>query len=170
MKKRKKSSRMHGRKMGTHGGGARKKRRDSGHRGGKGMSGTGKRSDQKKTKIIKIHGHGYFGKKGHTSKSTIRNKNLKINLGDIQNNYSPGEINLTNYKILGNGELKNKFTIKAASASSSAIKKIEASGGKIILPNKEKTNLSASTQSVEQKKKEIDKNTSEKENNKEDND
>ena len=51
-KKRKKSSRMHGRKAGTHGWGARKKHKKSGHRGGKGMAGTGKRADQKKTLIL----------------------------------------------------------------------------------------------------------------------
>jgi len=37
-KKRTKTSRMHGRKMGTHGWGARKKHKKTGHRGGKGMS------------------------------------------------------------------------------------------------------------------------------------
>ena len=48
IKKGKKSVKMRGKKMGSHGGGARKKRKGSGHRGGKGMSGSGKRSDQKK--------------------------------------------------------------------------------------------------------------------------
>ena len=52
-KTRKKSSRMHGKGMGTHGGGARKKRKGSGHRGGKGMSGSGKRADHKKTLVTK---------------------------------------------------------------------------------------------------------------------
>jgi large subunit ribosomal protein L15 len=47
--KRRKVSRMHGRKMGTHGWGARKKHKKSGHRGGTGMAGTGKRGDQKTT-------------------------------------------------------------------------------------------------------------------------
>jgi large subunit ribosomal protein L15 len=60
IKKRKKSTRMHGRGMGTHGGGARKKRKGSGHRGGIGMAGTGKRADQKKTLILKLYGNNYF--------------------------------------------------------------------------------------------------------------
>ena len=54
MIKRKKVSRMHGRGMGTHGWGARKKHKKSGHRGGTGMSGTGKRADNKKTLITKL--------------------------------------------------------------------------------------------------------------------
>ena len=69
--KRKKSSRMNGRKMGTHGTGARKNNRESGNKGGKGMSGSGKRGDQKKTLITKLYGHDYFGKKGITSIGTI---------------------------------------------------------------------------------------------------
>ena len=77
--KRKKASRMHGKNMGTHGGGARKKRKGSGHRGGIGMSGTGKRADHKKTLITKLYGHGYFGKKGITSRGTKRDKQKKIN-------------------------------------------------------------------------------------------
>jgi len=74
IKKRKKSSRMHGRKMGTHGTGARKNKRKSGNRGGRGLAGTGKRADQKKTLITKLYGHGYFGKQGITSKKTEKDK------------------------------------------------------------------------------------------------
>lgn len=132
-KKRKKSSRMHGRKMGTHGGGARKKRKGSGHRGGKGMSGTGKRADHKKTLITKLYGHGYFGKQGITSKGTKRDKRDRINVGEIQTKYKPGEISLKTYKILGDGEIKDKFIITAREASNSAIEKIKAAGGDIIL-------------------------------------
>jgi len=56
-KKRTKSSRMQGRGRGTHGYGERKKHKKSGHRGGKGMSGSGKRSDQKKTLVNKLYGN-----------------------------------------------------------------------------------------------------------------
>lgn len=131
--KRKKSSRMHGRKMGTHGRGARKKAKGSGHRGGKGMAGSGKRADQKKTLITKLYGNAYFGKQGITSKGTKRDKRDRINVGEIQEKYKPGEINLSSYKILGDGEIKNKFIITAKEASSSAIKKVEKAGGKIIV-------------------------------------
>ena len=77
---------MHGRKMGTHGWGARKKHKKSGHRGGTGMAGTGKRADQKKTLVNKLYGNKYFGKQGITSKKTQRDKRDRINLQDIELN------------------------------------------------------------------------------------
>lgn len=146
-KKRKKSSRMHGKGMGTHGGGARKKRKGSGHRGGKGMAGTGKRADHKKTLVTKLYGNKYFGKQGITSKGTKRDKTKKINLQDIIINLEKYgkktkkgfEINLKNYKILGSSKIlpKEKLIIHAGDASKSAINKVKKSGGDIIL-NKRK--------------------------------
>lgn len=130
---RKKSTRMHGRNMGTHGTGARKNNRDSGNKGGKGMAGSGKRADHKKTLINKLYGHKYFGKQGITSKKTKRDKRKRINVGEIQEKYSAGEVNLKDYKILGKGEIKNKFTINAKEASKSAMEKVEKAGGKITL-------------------------------------
>jgi len=144
-KKRKKSSRMHGKGMGTHGWGARKKHKKSGHRGGKGMSGTGKRADHKKTLITKLYGNTYFGKKGITSKSTKKDKENRINLGDIESNIDKHikdtksgkiEINLSNYKILGTGEVKNKLIIKAKSASKKAFEKVKEKGGEILVKEK----------------------------------
>ncbi len=150
-KKRTKSSRMHGRKMGTHGWGARKKHKKSGHRGGKGMSGSGKRSDQKKTLVIKLYGNKYFGKQGITSKKTKKDKRDRINLQTIELNLETYikkglakkknngfEIDLNSYKILGTGEVINKLIIKAKEASKSAIEKVGKKGGEIILPKKEK--------------------------------
>jgi len=147
LKKRRKSSRMHGRGRGSHGRGERKKGRGSGHRGGKGMAGTGKRADQKKTLMTKLYGHNYFGKQGITSKGTKRDKRKRINLQQIELNLEKYakktkdgfEIDLGGYKILGTGELKNKLIIKAKEASKSAIDKVESKGGKIILGDKEKT-------------------------------
>ena len=118
--------------MGTCGTGARKKSQGSGHRGGKGMAGSGKRADQKKTLITKLYGHGYFGKQGITSRGTKRDKLDRINVGEIQNKYKPGEINLKSYKILGKGELKDKFIITCLGASKSAIEKVKKAGGEII--------------------------------------
>lgn len=139
--KRKKSTRMHGHNMGTHGGGARKKRKGSGHRGGKGMSGSGKRSDQKKTLVLKKYGHKYFGKQGVTSRKTKRDTRQRINLQDIESNLEKygkkvgdkWEIVLKKYKILGTGEVKNKLVIHAKEASKSAIEKVKAKGGEIIV-------------------------------------
>lgn len=142
--KRKKSSRDKGSK--TVRWGARKKHKKSGHRGGKGMAGSGKRADQKKTLITKLYGGKYFGKQGITSRGTQKDKKDTINLETIEtnlNNYvkkgiakktSKGyEINLNSYKILGKGDVENKLTINAREASESAIKKIKKAGGEIIV-------------------------------------
>jgi len=145
-KKRKRSTRMHGRGMGTHGYGARKKHKKSGHHGGAGMSGSGKRADHKKTLVLKLYGHKYFGKQGITSKKTQRDTRKRINLKEIEFNIEKYvkkgvakktkdgfEINLKDYKILGDGEVKNKLFITAMEASQSAIEKVKKSGGEIKL-------------------------------------
>ncbi len=132
--------------MGTHGWGARKKHKKSGHRGGKGMSGSGKRADHKKTLITKIYGGNYFGKKGETSKRTKKDKENRINLKNIEDHLEKygektakgWEINLKDYKILGKGGVKNKLIIKAKKASKSAIEKVKKVGGEIILPSEKK--------------------------------
>ena len=138
--KRKKSGRMHGRNMGTHGGGCRKNRKGSGHRGGVGMAGSGKRADHKKTLVLKLYGNEYFGRQGITSKKTARDKRKRINLWEIETNIKKfakktgdkWEINLSDYKILGDGEVKKKLIIKAKEASQSAIEKVKKAGGEII--------------------------------------
>ena len=142
LKKRRKSSRMHGRGMGSHGWGARKKHvGTSGHSGGKGMSGTGKVAGHKKTLVQKLYGHSYFGKQGITSKGTEKRKYHVINLRDLQKDIDSlkkkylknNVLEMENYKILGEGEVKEKLTIKCLGASESAKEKIEKAGGKIIL-------------------------------------
>lgn len=142
--KSKKSKKQQGRGMGTHGRGARKAGKDKGHKGGRGMAGSGKRADQHKTKIINIYGNDYFGKGGVTSRSTKKDKRDRINLFDIQNKYKPGEVNLEDYKILGSGEIKDKFTIKAKEASKSAIEKVEKARGKIVLSSEENSEKESS--------------------------
>jgi large subunit ribosomal protein L15 len=158
LKKRAKISRMRGRGMGTHGTGARKNKKKSGNKGGIGMSGSGKRADHKKTLVQKLYGHKYFGKSGVTSKGTKRDIRERINVGDIQLNIEKYvhqgrtpkdssneslqgakktkegyEVILKNYKILGTGNVKDKLNITCFEASASAIEKIEAAGGKIIV-------------------------------------
>ena len=148
--KRKKSSKYHGRGMGTHGGGARKKRKKSGHRGGCGMAGTGKRADHKKTLVTKLYGNKYFGKQGVTSRKTKRDKRKRINLQAIELNLETYlkkgiakktergfEINLSSYKILSSEkEIKKRLIIEAEDASKSAIESVKKNGGEIILPLK----------------------------------
>jgi large subunit ribosomal protein L15 len=143
--KRKKSGRMLGRGAGSYGWGARKKHKKAGHRGGVGMSGTGKRADQKKTLVIKLYGNDYFGKQGVTSRKTEKDKRKRIGLETLDKNIESygkkvgdkWEINLENYKILGNYDVKNKMIIKAKEASKGAIEKVKKAGGEIILPKEE---------------------------------
>ena len=129
-KKRKKSGRMRGTR--THGW-AMKKHKGSGNRGGKGFAGTGKRADQKKSLVIKLYGNNYFGKQGITSKRTAKKRRKLINLKTIAEKYKPGEIDLKGYKILGDGEIKGKYFIKAKAASQAAIEKVKKEHGDIIL-------------------------------------
>lgn len=141
IKKRRKSSRMHGKGMGSNSRGSRKRGRGKGNHGGKGMAGTGKRADHKKTLMTKLYGNDYFGKQGVTSRGTKRDTRKRINLKDIQKNlhkYGKKEgdkfsVNLPEYKILGDGEVKIKMIIKAKEASESAIEKVKKAGGEIIL-------------------------------------
>ena len=140
IKKTKKAKKMRGKGMGTHGWGARKKHMGSGHRGGFGMAGTGKRADHKKNLVEKKFGR-YFGKQGYTSKSTKRKSNLVMNLDYIQKNlesltkkFAEKDIlNLKEYKILGTGEIKDKVKINARAASKTAIEKLKKVGGEITI-------------------------------------
>lgn len=142
--KRKKSSRIHGKNMGTAGTGARKNKRGSGNRGGIGMSGTGKRADHKKTLVQKLHGHGYFGKQGITSKRSKRDIRQRINVGEIQSNLERFakkkgdgfEVSMPTYKILGAGEVKDKLFITCMEISESAKAKVEAANGTVTLKEK----------------------------------
>ena len=142
--KRKKATRYHGRKMGTCGKGSRTRARKSGSKGGTGMAGSGKRADHKKTLVTKLYGNAYFGKQGMTSKGTKRDNRKRINLIQIElniDNYIKKglakiskegfDVDLSDYKILREGEIKHKFFIKASEASQSAMKKVEKAGGKI---------------------------------------
>ena len=155
---------MHGRKMGTHGTGARKNKRDTGNKGGKGMSGSGKRADHKKTLVTKLYGHGYFGKKGITSIGTKRDKRQRISLSTIVNNLDSlgkktakgWEISLPKAKILNvkDFEVKEKLIITAMEASKGAIESVKKAGGDIILPVKAKKEEGKKSESSETEDKE----------------
>lgn len=134
LKKRRRSGRRRGSRM--HGYSA-KKHRGKGTRGGKGISGRGKRGAQKKTYVLRYFGKDYYGKEGLKTRKT---KLKEINLRDIEKNLEKygkkgkdgWEINLPDYKILGEGEVKEKLIIKAAKFSNKAREKIEKAGGKIV--------------------------------------
>src|SRR3989344_5407367 len=102
-KKRKKSSRFRG--THTHGRGFKKKARGSGHRGGVGMAGTGKRGDQKKSKVLNLFGNKYFGKVRPLAKKSSKKLEV-INLRELSEKYgNKKEIKLLGYKILGKGDI-----------------------------------------------------------------
>lgn len=138
VKKRIKSSRFRG--SHTHARGFKKKARGSGHRGGVGMAGTGKRADQKKTLVINLYGNKYFGKDKTLRRGSIALKPQAINLKEIALNTAKyergGKIDLSGYKILGEGEPTGKWLITAHSASQSAIEKVKKAGGEITVKEK----------------------------------
>ena len=155
-KKRKKTTRFRGYR--SHSRGFKKKARGSGHRGGVGMAGTGKRGDARKTLIINLFGNDYFGK----DKALRRgNKPIKLQVIDVQrisenitsfveqgkakDNKGTYELNLKGYKILGDGDIKIKAVIQASAASQSAMDKVKSAGGQIIVairPGKKESNAS----------------------------
>lgn len=131
--KRKKSSRYRGSQTARRG--HRKRTKGSGNKGGVGLAGTGKRGDQKKTMVINWTGGGntYFGKDKTLRAGRKPVKLEVINLNDIVKRYDiKKEINLEGYKVLGEGEVKEKLTVKASAFSESAKEKIEKAGGKAV--------------------------------------
>jgi len=150
MVKRDRRSRLRGRR--TCGRGSRKKGRGSGQRGGVGMAGSGKKAGQKIIYLLKYFPEGYLGKRGFTGMNRkLGTKPEALNLEDISRRLaefekkgivkktSEGkELNLEGFKVLGNGELKEKLIIHAAGFSKSAKDKIESAGGKAVETNVEK--------------------------------
>ena len=129
--KRTKNSRIRGAR--TVGWGFRQKHKGHGNKGGFGKAGTGKRADHKKQSAEMAVKGKYFGKQGATSRGTKRIKYEKINLKDIKANFTGAKIDLSKHKILGTGD-GFKAEITALAATKGAIAKMEAAGGKIILP------------------------------------
>ena len=137
LKKRKRSRRLFGSRTR---GRAGKKARGKGNRGGRGNAGLGKRGGHKKTYMLK-HLYPYFGKEGLKPGKKIDS----INLFDITNKLgkykktSEGiEVNLPEYKILGEGEVKEKLIVRASGFSKKAKEKIEKAGGKAIVIREKK--------------------------------
>ena len=129
--KRKKNTRQRGSK--THGWGSMKKHRGAGNRGGRGMAGSGKRADQKKSAIINEYGlKNYFGKHGFKRPQRTKRLIKIINVGDL--NFPDSEINLKSLgysKLLAKGIPNKKYNIKVEFCSKKAKDKIEKVGGKV---------------------------------------
>lgn len=138
IKKRRKPSRYRGGQTAKRGKKARC--RASGSQGGVGMAGTGKRGDQKKTLVIKLTGgNNYFGKDRALRRGVTPKKLESINISQISLKVpnKEGIIDLTGYKILGDGEISGKFKIKASAISASALEKMKKSGSEVILEHSE---------------------------------
>ncbi len=142
--KRKKNTRLRGSK--THGWGAMKKHRGQGHRGGRGMAGTGKRADSKKPSIWK--NPNYFGRHGfyrHGPKEEISAINVSevdeqadklVNANISMKNADVYEIDLEKLgfnKLLGSGKVTKKLKIKVNYASEKAVQSIKEAGGEVIV-------------------------------------
>jgi len=144
--KRRKNSRLRGSQ--THGWGAKKKHRGAGHRGGRGMAGSGKRADQKKPSILKEYGNEYYGRHGFNRPQKLVKKIKATNIGKLALKIpyylekklitKEGDVfvidaeKLGYNKILGGGNLDKKIKIKVLYITQSAVEKIEGSGGSII--------------------------------------
>jgi len=128
VKRRRKSRRLRG--SHTHGRGGKKKARGSGHRGGFGMAGTGKRGDQRKTSILKLGMETYFGKR-HT-KMNFSRKLRTLNLDRISESIKENA-DFSDYKVVGKLNRNIKLHIIAGAASPSAVKSVEKHGGKITV-------------------------------------
>jgi large subunit ribosomal protein L15 len=128
----------------THGGGSKKKRRGAGHRGGRGMAGSGKRGDQKKPMIWKNGKYfGSYGFKYHGLKDEMVPINVsqlcelvdilaKEKLVELNNNVYKVDLKKIGYnKLLGSGKVTKKLEIVTPYASSRAIEKVQAAGGKV---------------------------------------
>jgi len=128
----------------THGHGSMKKWRGAGHRGGRGLAGSGKRADSKKPSLWKEK---YFGKTGFKFKgksgktSTVNISYLEENLELLISNKlveKEGEVYKVDLKKLGydkllnKGRVKHKFKINIEFASKNTIKAIEESGGEVL--------------------------------------
>ncbi|MBU0536682.1 MAG: uL15 family ribosomal protein [Nanoarchaeota archaeon] len=166
--KKKKVTKYRGSK--SHGGGAKKKRRGAGSRGGRGRAGSGKRGDAKKPSIwsdpLYFGKHG-FRMKGHTEKI------IPINVGYISDKIESMkmkgiasekggvyEIDLEKAgynKLLGSGTVTKKLKITVKYAVQKAVDKIKKTGGEVILIKKEEKKVTSETKELKTSKKNKDK-------------
>ncbi len=126
----------------THGWGSMKKHRGSGHRGGAGNAGSGKRADSNKPSIWHTD---YFGRKGFST----RNKEVRaVNIDYVDQHLTQLgakeesgkyliELDKKGYqKLLGRGRVSSKLIIKVAYASAKAIESVKKAGGEVLITKK----------------------------------
>jgi len=132
----------------THGYGSKKKHRGSGHQGGVGMAGTGKKADQKKTKVWKDKK--YFGRHGFRSKGAVKispvnlfyietHLDLLVKNGVAKKEGDAYKIDIKDLKcnkLLGSGNVTKKYLITADYASAAAVAKVQEAKGTVTVKNK----------------------------------
>ncbi|WP_457754558.1 uL15m family ribosomal protein [Thermococcus sp.] len=131
----------------THGWGCKKKHRGGGHKGGRGMAGTGKRKKTKWTWIIKYMPD-HLGKRGFSRPKAVQREIVAVNLKFIDEHLDElmqmgvayeenGKIivDTTQFadKVLGTGKLTKPLVIKAYAFSPKAQEKIREAGGEAVL-------------------------------------
>ncbi len=144
IKKVRKSKKLRG--SHTHARGFKKKARGSGHRGGVGKAGTGKRGDQKK--LLK-KGEPYFKKRQVLGKAKIiKLKTMSLNRlveglesyikrGIVKEEKGIYLVKLKRHKLVGKVEdLKLKFNIEIDAVSAGAKESVEGAGGAVVLVGK----------------------------------
>lgn len=146
--KKRKAVRMRGSK--THGWGAMKKHRGSGHQGGVGNAGSGKRGDAKKPTFLKekrVFGrHGFVvpNKKRLEAVNIVdlerkREYLLKRNMIGEEKGYTIIDLKKLGYnKLLATGFPQTKFRITTEYASANAVKKVQDAGGEVVVEKQEK--------------------------------
>lgn len=146
LNKRKKSTHFRGAR--SHGYGSHKKHRGSGHQGGHGMAGTGKKADSKKTKVWKDVD--YFGRHGFRSKGNVKispvnlfyietHLELLVKNGVAKKEGDSYKIDLKDLKcnkLLGSGTITKRYNITADYASASAIEKVQGLKGTVTVKDK----------------------------------
>lgn len=131
----------------THGWGCKKKHRGGGHKGGRGMAGTGKRKKTKWTWVIK-YAPDHLGKRGFKRPIEAQREITAVNLRFIDEHLDElmqlgiayeeeGRIivDTTQFadKVLGAGKLTKPLVIKARAFSPKAEEKIIKAGGEALL-------------------------------------
>lgn len=128
----------------TYGGGSSRKRRHSGHKGGKGMAGSHKHLWRK----VKLNEPRYFGKHGFKRPAKLQKEVEAVNVGEldeyVEDLLEKGlvekdgdeifiEASVLGFdKVLGGGQVTQPLKIKADEFSESAKRKIEESGGSVV--------------------------------------
>lgn len=130
----------------TCGGGNPKKRRGGGHRGGRGLAGSGK-SKKTKADFVRITLPGHIGRRGFKRPQEVLQKEETINVQELDQNIDvyleqgvaqkKGDTifidvrSLGISKVLGTGKVTRKLDVTAPRFSGSAVTKIEEMGGNV---------------------------------------